>query len=67
MIAQIRNRSGFPDGVSVSLVRDFKGLERKAIILAAARELADEAELAYVSLSRPRTQLVVVGESHMLS
>jgi hypothetical protein len=67
MLAQIRNRSGFPGGVSVSLITDFKGLERKAIILAAARELADEAELAYVSLSRARTQLVVVGDSHMLS
>jgi len=67
MVSDIRNRSGFPDAVSVSLIRDFKGLERKAVILAAARDLADEAELAYVSLSRPRTQLVVVGESHMLS
>jgi len=67
MLADIRNRSGFPEGVSVSLISDFKGLERKAVILAASRELADEAELAYVSLSRPRTQLVVVGESHMVS
>ena len=67
MLAKIRNRSGFPEGVFVSRIRDFKGLEHKAVILAATRELADEAELAYVSLSRPRTQLVVVGERHMLS
>jgi superfamily I DNA/RNA helicase len=67
MLSEIRNRAGFPDGVTVSLIRDFKGLERKAIILAATRDLADEAELAYVSLSRPRTHLVVTGENHMLS
>jgi hypothetical protein len=67
MLANIRNRSGFPDGVSVCSVRDFKGLERKVAILAATRELADEVELAYVSMSRPRTQLVVLGDAHMLS
>jgi hypothetical protein len=67
MLAQIRNRAGFPEKISVSLIRDFKGLERKVVVLAATRELADEAELAYVSSSRPRTQLVVVGDSHMLS
>lgn len=67
MLADIRNRSGFPHGVTVSLIRDFKGLERKAVILAATRDLADEAELAYVSLSRPRTHLVVIGEAPILS
>lgn len=67
MIGAIRNRSGFPDGVLVSTVRDFKGLERKVVILAAGREIADEAELAYVSLSRPRTHLVVTGEPEILS
>jgi hypothetical protein len=67
MLSNIRNRSGFPEGVSVSLIRDYKGLERKAVIPAATRELADEAELAYVSLSRPRAQLVVVGDSNMLA
>ena len=67
MLADIRNRAGFPDGVTVSLIRDFKGLEHKAVILAAARELSDEAELAYVSLSRPRAQLMVVGDTRMLA
>lgn len=66
-IAAIRNRAGFPTGVTVSTVRDFKGLECKAIILAATRELADEPELAYVSLSRPRTHLVVIGEKQITS
>lgn len=67
MLGAIRNRSGFPNGVSVSTARDFKGLERKVVILAAGREIADEEELAYVSLSRPRTHLVVVGEPEILS
>jgi hypothetical protein len=67
MLGTIRNRSGFPNGVSVSTVRDFKGLERKVIIVAADREIADEEELAYVSLSRPRTHLVVIGEPQILA
>ncbi|MEI9989014.1 MAG: ATP-binding domain-containing protein [Rhizomicrobium sp.] len=65
--AVIRNRTGFPEGVEVSTIRNFKGLERKVIILATSRELADEAELAYVALSRARTHLVVVGEKQILA
>jgi hypothetical protein len=65
--AEIRNRSGFPDGVHVSSISDFKGLERRIVILAAYREIADEPELAYVSLSRPRTHLLVAGEAPILS
>jgi hypothetical protein len=64
--ADIRNRSGFPSGVEVSLIEDFKGLERKAVIIAASRGLADQSELAYVSLSRPRAHLAVVGEKDIL-
>lgn len=66
-VAVIRNRAGFPDGVLVSSVIDFKGLERKVVIIAADREIADEPELAYVSLSRPRTHLIVAGEPEILS
>jgi hypothetical protein len=67
LISEIRNRAGFPRAVMVCQVRDFKGLERKVVILAATRDIADEAELAYVSLSRPRTHLVVIGGSQMLT
>lgn len=67
MLGAIRNRSGFPHGVSVSTIKDFKGLEQKVIILAAGREIADEEELAYVSLSRARTHLLVIGEPEILS
>jgi hypothetical protein len=67
MLGRIRNRSGFPNGVVVSTVRDFKGLERKVVILAASRQISDEKELAYVSLSRPRAHLVVIGEPEILS
>ncbi|MCQ9617975.1 NERD domain-containing protein [Paenalcaligenes niemegkensis] len=54
-------------GLAVSSVRNFKGLERKVVILAATKELADEVELAYVALSRARVLLSVVGEPVILS
>ncbi|MBP6018964.1 MAG: NERD domain-containing protein [Burkholderiaceae bacterium] len=54
-------------GLTVSSVRNFKGLERKVVILAATKELADEVELAYVALSRARVLLSVVGEPVILS
>ncbi len=49
-------------GVTFSSVREFKGLERKVVILAATKELADETEFAYVALSRARVLLSVIGE-----
>jgi hypothetical protein len=65
-VLTVRNRAGFPNGVQVSTVRNFKGLERKAVIVAATREMADQPELAYVSMSRPRAQLTVIGARPML-
>lgn len=65
--ADVRNRAGFPDAVQVSTIRDFKGLERRCVILAADRLIADQPELAYVSLSRPRAHLAVVGEAEVLA
>lgn len=67
MLTAIRDRAGFPEDVLVTHVRDFKGLERKVVILAAGRGIADERELAYVALSRPRTYLLVIGEPEILS
>lgn len=67
LLATIRNRAGFPHGVFVRHASDFKGLERKAVILAASREIADESELAYVALSRPRVYLAVLGEPEIIS
>jgi hypothetical protein len=66
-VEEIRNRKAFPEGVQVCSVSDFKGLECRVIILAAHREIADEPELAYVSLSRPRAHLLVAGEPAILS
>jgi hypothetical protein len=65
--ADVRNRAGFPEAVQVSTIRDFKGLERRCVILAADRLIADQPELAYVSLSRPRAHLAVVGEAEVLA
>lgn len=55
-----------PPGVPCSTIIDFKGLERPVVILAATRAIADQAELAYVALSRARTHLIVVGDSAVL-
>ncbi|WFU31429.1 NERD domain-containing protein [Bradyrhizobium brasilense] len=54
-------------GVTVAHVRDFKGLEKQVVILAASRGMADVRELAYVALSRPRVHLSIFGEPSMIS
>lgn len=64
-IRQALDRSGTYVSVVDTIVR-FKGLERPVVIVAASREIADEAELAYVALSRARTHLVLVGEERIL-
>lgn len=63
----IRRRAGFPHGVRVCSIKDFKGLECKTVVLAATQELADEPELAYVALSRARTHLIVIGTAQILA
>lgn len=64
-IRQALDRSGTYVSVVDTVIR-FKGLERPVVILAADRRIADEAELAYVALSRARTHLVLVGEPRIL-
>ncbi len=54
-------------GLLVDTIGRFKGLERRVVILAADRALADERELAYVGLSRARAHLVAIGEHAILS
>jgi hypothetical protein len=66
LLSAFVGRNNLPAGVEVELVRDFKGLERKVVILAATREIADEREMAYVALSRARVHLIVVGEKPIL-
>ncbi len=64
-IRQALDRSGTYVSLVDTIMR-FKGLERPVVILAASRGIADEAELAYVALSRARTHLVLVGEQRTL-
>jgi hypothetical protein len=59
-------RKHVPPAVQCSTIIEFKGLERPVVIVAATRAIADQAELAYVALSRARTHLIVVGESVIL-
>jgi hypothetical protein len=67
MILLLQQRLAAFEGVTITHVRDFKGLERQAVILVATREIADERELAYVALSRPRAHLTVIGESEIIA
>ena len=64
-IRQALDRSGTYVSVVDTVLR-FKGLERPVVIVAASREIADEAELAYVAVSRARTHLVLVGQERIL-
>ncbi|WP_316356871.1 AAA family ATPase [Devosia sp.] len=66
MILLMRQRLAAYEGISIAHVREFKGLERKVVILLATRDLSDERELAYVALSRPRAHLTVIGETDII-
>ena len=48
-------------GLTISTIVDFKGLERRFVVLLATRDLSDVPELAYVALSRARVHLCVIG------
>jgi len=61
-----RLRRQSTDGIMLSRIRNFKGLERRVVVVAATRDLADAVELAYVALSRARVHLSVVGEPAVL-
>lgn len=64
--AHLRKRLAAFEGLTVSHIRDFKGLECQAALLVATREIADERELAYVALSRARAHLTILAESDIL-
>lgn len=53
-------------GLTLSTIVDFKGLERRFIVVLATRELSDVSELAYVALSRARVHLTAVGPADVL-
>ena len=66
MLLLMRQRLAAFEGLTIAHVRDFKGLERKVVVLIATREIADQRELAYVALSRPRSHLTVIGEADII-
>jgi hypothetical protein len=58
-LESVENRS---DGIEVETIHRFKGLEASAAIVILTRLEKDrDRSLAYIGLSRPRAQLVVVG------
>lgn len=63
-------RSALPrsaaDVVAVATIAGFKGLDRRAVVVAAEPAIADDRSLAYVGLSRARTHLSVAGPSEIL-
>jgi hypothetical protein len=68
--ARIRTRrlTGLADrGIVLSSIEDFKGLERRVVLLLADRAMSDAKELAYVGLSRARAHLIVAGPEEVLS
>lgn len=67
VIVLLQQRLAAFEGIVIAHVRDFKGLERQAVVLVATREIADERELAYVALSRPRVHLTVIGPADIIS
>lgn len=64
-------RSALPksaaDDVAVTTIAAFKGLERRAVVIAAEPGLSDQKALAYVGLSRARTHLSVAGSPSVLA
>jgi len=64
-------RSALPrsagDAVAVATIVDFKGLDRRAVVLAAEAGLADDQAQAYVGLSRARTHLSVAGSPEVVA
>jgi len=54
------------EGLVVTDIADFKGLERLVVIVAGEPELVERPELLYVALSRARTHMLVVGSAAVL-
>ena len=53
--------------IVVDSIRRFKGLERPVVVIAATPETVVERDLPYVSVSRARTHLVIVGVEKVLN
>ncbi len=55
------------EGLTVTDIADFKGLERLVVIVCAEPKLVERPELLYVGLSRARTHMLVVGEERVVA
>jgi hypothetical protein len=64
-VSEIAGRHLDPSLV-IATIADFKGLERRFVVLLASRSLSDLPELAYVALSRARVHLRILGSQSML-
>jgi hypothetical protein len=54
------------EGLVITDIADFKGLERLVVVVAAEPELVERPELLYVALSRARTHMLLVGDTAVL-
>ena len=59
--------AGVPQEITLETIAEFKGLECPVVIIAATRQIADQAELAYVALSRARTHLILIGDKAVVT
>jgi hypothetical protein len=65
-LAWLRCDSPASGCVTVDTVRRFKGLERRIVIVVATDAMTADQELRYLSLSRPRAHLIVIGSQRNL-
>lgn len=66
LVVLLQKRLASVEALTVTHIRDFKGLECQAAVIMAGREISDERELAYVALSRARAHMTIVGEPEVL-
>ncbi|RVL57691.1 nuclease-related domain-containing DEAD/DEAH box helicase [Sinorhizobium meliloti] len=66
LVVLLQKRMASFEALTITHIRDFKGLECQAAVIMAGREISDERELAYVALSRARVHLTIVGEPEVL-
>jgi hypothetical protein len=66
LVVLLQKRMASFEALTVTHIRDFKGLECQAAVIMAGREISDERELAYVALSRARAHLTIVGQPEVI-
>ncbi len=56
-----------PSVLMIETVRDFKGLERRVVLLCDLEPIVNQPELLYVALTRARVHLIVIGTNSQLA